>query len=275
MAAATRVPPSPQGEIEEAFPGWEEPHKPALEGLPSVGGSEGASEGAKGKSRNSKQNGRSHDRVTILRRPDGAGMLASHHAAYSGDEKKLRSIHEDGAGDTLIAADKDDLWTPAHYASGNGKHQVLSALGTLYGPASLGVADKDGRYPSHVAAIKGERLCLLAIQAAGANSTLHIADFHGRTPAHYAALNGNEECLRVVLQAPGQSFPCLSVVDAYGKTPADYAIQCNKEGCARLITTDMRFLVGTSPDDLVGPCEEWERVGDLLEIGGLMTGSPF
>mmetsp|Transcript_33589 Transcript_33589/g.78765 ORF Transcript_33589/g.78765 Transcript_33589/m.78765 type:complete len:291 (+) Transcript_33589:146-1018(+) len=106
MAAATRVPPSPQGEIEEAFPGWEEPHKPALEGLPSVGGSEGASEGAKGKSRNSKQNGRSHDRVTILRRPDGAGMLASHHAAYSGDEKKLRSIHEDGAGDTLIAADK-------------------------------------------------------------------------------------------------------------------------------------------------------------------------
>jgi len=250
--------------------------KPPLEPLQCAGASEETAEGAKAHARSVFQNGRrSHDRVTILRRPDGAGMLASHHAAYSGNEKMLLSIHADGAADTLIAADKDDLWTPAHYAAGNGKHHVLSALGSLYGAAALGVVDKDGRYPAHVAAIKGERLCLLAIQAAGANYTLHLPDFHGRTPAHYAALNGNEECLRVVLQAPGQSFPCLAVVDSYGKTPADYAIQCNKEGCARLISSDMRFMVGTSPDDLAGPCKEWETVGDLLHFGTLMTGSPF
>mmetsp|Transcript_20839 Transcript_20839/g.40524 ORF Transcript_20839/g.40524 Transcript_20839/m.40524 type:complete len:203 (-) Transcript_20839:447-1055(-) len=202
-------------------------------------------------------------------------MLAAHHAAYSGDEEKLRSIHEDGAGDTLIATDKDDYWSPAHYAAGNGKHGVLKLLGELYGVAALGVVDKDGRCPSHVAAIKGERMCLLAIQAGSAESTLFGSDFHGRTPAHYAALNGNEACLRVLLQAPGGSFPCLSVLDAYGKTPADYAIQGNKEGCARLITSDMKFLVGTSPDDLARPGEEWSSVGDFLTFGELMTGSPF
>uniref|UniRef100_A0A7S0V588 Uncharacterized protein n=1 Tax=Hemiselmis tepida TaxID=464990 RepID=A0A7S0V588_9CRYP len=270
-----------QSEIEEAFPGWEEPQKPAMEGLHVPGEDGAASEGAKGLASactvlgGQRSRGGNNKRVTILRRPDVAGMLASHHAAYAGDEKKLRSIHEDGAEDTLIAADKDDLWTPAHYAAGNGKHQVLSALGTLCGPAALGVVDRDGRYPAHVAAIKGERLCLLAIQAADANHTLHEADFHGRTAAHYAALNGNEECLRVVLQAPGQSFPCLAVVDAYGKTPVDYAIQCNKEGCARVIRSDMRFLVGTSPDDLAGPCDDWGSVGDMLELGELMTGSPL
>ena len=259
--------------MEEAFPGWEEPQKPAWEPGRKPADAGGVSDVAQGKKAG--ENGQHRDRVTILRRPDGAGMLASHHAAYSGDVEKLLSIIEDGAGDTLCAADKDDLWTPAHYASGNGKTEVLSALGDLCGPDSLEVPDKDGRLPSHVAAIKGERMCLLAIQAANATASLHKPDLHLRTPAHYAALNGHEECLKVLLPAPGQSFPSLAVVDAYGKTPADYAIQCRKEGCARLITSDMRFMIGTSPDDLAGPCEDWEAVGDMLEFGNLNTGSPF
>ena len=90
--------------MEETFPGWEEPQKPAWEPGRKPADAGGVSDVAQGKKAG--ENGQHRDRVTILRRPDGAGMLASHHAAYSGDVEKLLSIIEDGADDTLCAADK-------------------------------------------------------------------------------------------------------------------------------------------------------------------------
>ncbi|XP_071504130.1 uncharacterized protein [Diadema antillarum] len=162
-----------------------------------------------------------------------------HRACRDGDLSALSSLLGDSVVSVCDAVGQDPLfgWTPAHWASHNGKVDCLQML--LSAGVSCNVATQEkGLTLAHVAALEGQASCLAWL--CQNRVAVDARDDMGESAVHKAVRCGSVQCLHILRQHGAD----LSLQNWQGETAADLAMS-----------------------HLQGPCLEYFRAGgDALHV---------
>ncbi|XP_072171286.1 uncharacterized protein [Diadema setosum] len=142
-----------------------------------------------------------------------------HRACRDGDLSALSSLLGDSVVSVCDAVGQDPLfgWTPAHWASHNGKVDCLQMLLSAGVSCNITTQEK-GLTLAHVAALEGQASCLAWL--CQNRVAVDARDDMGESAVHKAVRCGSVQCLHILRQHGAD----LSLQNWQGETAADLAM---------------------------------------------------